>query len=232
MGSFQDRVVLITGGSRGIGFSTAQAFLHSGAKVVICSRDLENLAKAQKELQKMGEVLALTCDVRDYSLVENVVDNVIKKYERIDILVNNAGVAWSGEFAKEYVGSIDDIIDVNVKGVLYMSRVVLPQMISQGEGVIVNLSSGAGRTGSPSIATYSASKFAVNGFTESLAGEVDDNGIRVYAVCAGAVATDMQKELSGGPYGMPPEEVAGQILELCGPNPPISSGECLEVFSF
>ncbi|MCL5783818.1 MAG: SDR family oxidoreductase [Patescibacteria group bacterium] len=227
---FKGQSVIVTGGSRGIGLATARAFLEAGAKVAIGSPNLENLAKAQEELEKLGEVLSLILDVRDYKLVENFVGHVIEKFGSIDVLVNNAGIAWSGEFIHQYLESIDNIIDVNVKGVIYMTKAVLPKMMEQHQGKIINVSSGAGKTGVPLIAVYSASKFAELGFTQSLAGEVDELGIKVYAICPGAVTTDMQQEISGEKRGISPEKVAQKILDLASPNPPIEIGNCLEVY--
>lgn len=248
------KVVLITGGSRGIGFATAKMFLESGAKVSYCGVKDENVKKsrldlarldstrqakrarldlakrAEKELGRVGDTIAIKADVRNYKEVSELVDKTIKKFGRIDILVNNAGVAWSGEFANEEVENMDELVDVNVKGVLYTARAVLPQMTKQGGGVIINVSSGAGKSGISHLATYSATKFAVVGFTEALAGEVGKSNIRVYAICPGSVATDMIEEITGRKIGMPPEKIARKILDLAGPNPPISPGECLEVY--
>jgi 3-oxoacyl-[acyl-carrier protein] reductase len=95
---------------------------------------------------------------------------------------------------------------------------------------VINLSSGAGHSGIPGLAGYCASKFAVNGFTEALAGEVGDAGVGVYAVCPGRVATDMQEVVSGRRQGLPPERIAEAVMALLGPRPPIRPGQCLDVF--
>lgn len=225
-----DRAVLITGGSRGIGFRTAEAFLKEGDRVSICSKDKEGLGKAREELSKEGEVFAMQADVRSYEEVEQWVEASFKEFGRIDVLVNNAGVAWSGQFIDEEKKSMDRTVDVNVKGVLYGARAVLPYMLREENGIIINISSGAGKSGIPGIATYSATKFAVVGFTEALAGEVGGRGVRVYAVCPGAVATDMQKDVSGRKVGISPKRVAEKIVSLTGKNPPVSPGECLTVY--
>lgn len=226
----KDKVVLITGGSRGIGFATAKAFLEEGAKVAFFSKNPQNVEKAKNELSQLGEVLALRTDVRNFGEVKTFVDKVIKKFGRIDVLDNNAGIAWSGDFANQEVEETDRAIDTNIKGVLYTTHAVLPQMIKQGSGTIINISSGAGLHGIQGLATYSASKFAVIGFTAALAKEVKDLGIKVFAVCPGRVATDMQVDISGAKIGMSPERVAGKILKLAGPNPRLRSGGCLKVY--
>ncbi len=230
-GYFKDKVVLVTGGSRGIGFATAKLFGEGGARIAICSRNKESLDEAEEDLNNLiPDVFAGLADVRDFNQMERLVEEVKKRYGKIDILVNNAGVAWLGNFAEEDKESLDEIIDTNVKGVLYTARIVLPIMIKQKSGVIINVSSGAGLRGIPLLSTYCASKFAVVGFTQSLAQEVEDINIGVYAICPGAVATDMQKIISGKQVGIPSEKVAEDILRLAGPQPPINSGECSEIY--
>lgn len=224
------KVALITGGSRGIGYATARAFLDAGARVALTARDPARLMAAATELRAQGEVMASAGDVRRPAEVHSVVTAVLAHYRAIDVLVNNAGVAWTGAFVEQDLGSVDAAIDVNLKGVLYMTQAVLPHMLRQGRGVIINVASGAGRTGFAGLAAYCASKFGVVGFTESLAGEVGAAGVRVYAVCPGAVATDMQREVSGAPVGMRPERVAEQIVALAGPHPRIDAGGCVEDF--
>jgi len=218
-----DQTVLITGGTRGIGYATAQAFLAQGANVALCGTNPVNLKAAQHQL----EALAVRADVSDPEQVQSFVQQARERFGRIDVLVNNAGVAWSGDFADEPYESIARQIDVNVKGVLYTARAVLPLMLKQGSGVIINISSGAGLTGFAGIATYSASKFAVVGFTEALDQEVSGRGIRVYGVCPGRVATDMQQAYAGKKIGMPPEQVAKRIVELAGPKPRARTGTCV-----
>jgi 3-oxoacyl-[acyl-carrier protein] reductase len=227
---FKGKVALITGGSRGIGFATASAFGRAGAQVAIFSKNQESLDTAIEDLNEIGDVFGRLVDIRDYEETKDFVGQVIDRYHRIDFLINNAGVAWIGDFVDEDKENIDELIDTNVKGVLYATKIVLPGMIGQRNGVIINISSGAGLAGISTLATYCTTKFGVVGFTQSLAREVDRHGIRVYAVCPGAVATDMQKLISGMRLGIPPEKVAGKILELAGPNPEIEVGNCLKVF--
>ncbi len=224
------KVVLITGGSRGIGYATARAFLVSGARVAIIAQDPARLDAAAAQLRSLGEVRAHPADVRREADVRAAVAAVLAHYGTVDVLVNNAGVAWTGAFTEQERASIDATIDVNLKGVLYMTHAVLPQMLRQGRGVVINVASGAGRTGFAGLASYCASKFGVVGFTESLAGEVGTAGVRVYAVCPGAVATDMQREVGGGRVGIAPERVAATIVALAGVQPPIDVGGCVEDF--
>lgn len=202
------RTVLITGGSRGIGYATAKAFLERGAQVAICSLDHARLAHAEEHLRPLGDLFAHTADVTAPVQIHELVSKTIRHFGKIDVLVNSAGRAWRGDFVHQDLRSVGKDIDVNVKGVLFVTRVVLPHMLEKRSGVIINLSSGLGLAGAAGFAGYCASKFAVVGFTESLAQEVERAGVRVFAVCPGRVATDMQAEIAGRRMGMPPEELA------------------------
>ncbi|MGH8644462.1 MAG: SDR family oxidoreductase [Gammaproteobacteria bacterium] len=210
-----------------MGLATARAFLEQGARIGICGFDPERLLEARKALEGLGEAETVVAGVRFIGQIRAFVERVIVRFGTVDVLVNNAGRASVGRFAEEEPGSIDAVIDVNVKGVLYATRVVLPHMLRQGRGVIINVSSGAGLTGFPEIVTYCASKFAVVGFTEALAQELRGTGVQVYGLCPGRVATDMQQQYSGRKIGMPPERVAEAILQLAGRCPPVASGRCM-----
>jgi 3-oxoacyl-[acyl-carrier protein] reductase len=221
------KAVVITGGSRGIGFASARAFLERGARVAFCGLDEARLRAAERALGELGEVAAWRADVGNYADVASFIGNALAWADRIDVLVNNAGQVWRGDFAAQTEPDIDRVIDVNVKGVMYATHALLPYFLSRRQGTIVNLASGAGLVGLPGVATYCASKFAVVGFTQSLAAEASGYGVSVYAVCPGQVATDMQVEYSGARVGMPPERVADAIVALAGPEAPIAPGECL-----
>lgn len=208
------KIVIVTGGSRGIGFATAQAFLGAGARVAICARDPACLKEAESRLGGGQRLLARAADVSDAAQVWAFVDEVVRVLGPVEVLVNNAGIASVGPFAKQPAESISAVVDVNLKGVMYVTRAVLPVMIARREGAIVNISSGAGLSGFPDIVSYCATKFGVVGFSEALDQEVLGSGVRVHALCPGAVATDMQVQYSGAKVGMPPEKVARRILEL------------------
>lgn len=211
---FSDKKILITGGSRGIGLATTQAFLQHGAQVAICATRRTTLIDTKNRLSAFGQVMAEVVDVRDRQQVEHFVYEVQRRFGGIDILVNNAGILWVGNFCDQEHESIDALIDVNIKGVMYTTRTVLPYMIEKKCGVIVNISSGAGLTGFKQLVSYCTSKFAVVGFSQSLDQETRSKGIRVYALCPGRVATDMQVQYAGAKIGMPPEKVAEKILHL------------------
>jgi 3-oxoacyl-[acyl-carrier protein] reductase len=225
-----DRVVLITGASRGIGYATASAALQAGARVVMGAQTPERLERAASELAALGEVAQRAIDVADYGDMAAFTELALTRFGRADVLVNDAGVAWAGPFAEMPPAEIEATVDVNVGGVLNATRAVLPPMLARGTGTVINISSGAGHAGIGGLAAYCASKFAVNGFTEALAEEVGDAGLGVYAVCPGRVATDMQETVSGRRQGLPPERIAEAVLDLLGPRPPVRPGQCVDVF--
>ena len=227
---FKGQVVLITGGSRGIGYSTAEAFLARGAQVAICALDEDRLATSLAQLAKLGDVAGWRADVADYDAVKELVRRTLERFGRIDVLVNNAARLAVGNFAEQDRSAIDEIIDVNVKGTLYVTRAVLPQMLARGSGCVINTSSSLGTFGMARVAAYCASKFALVGFTQSLAQEVNESGVRIYGMTLSMSATDMQVQFSGYRQGMPPEIVAEEILLLAGPNPPIETGACLDTY--
>src|SRR5256885_14439088 len=123
---FSNRVVVITGGSRGIGYATAHAFLTHGATVAFCATDSTRLQQATRTLRQLGTVEAMVADVRDYEQSARFVGHVLQRFEKVDVLVNNAGRVWSGDFATQPHAAIDEILDANLKGALYLTRLVLP----------------------------------------------------------------------------------------------------------
>lgn len=228
--AFTGQVVLITGGSRGIGYAAAEAFLRQGARVAICAQDEARLAKALENLSQLGEVVGWPADVADSGAMAELVRRTLERFGRIDVLVNNAARLAVSNFAEQELAAMDKIIDVNLKGTLYATRAVLPHLLTQGSGCVINVSSSLGTYGMPRAAVYSASKFALVGFTEALAEEMKDTGVRVYGMTLSMAATDMQEQFSGYRQGMPPEMVAEEMLLLAGPNPPIRSGTCLDTY--
>lgn len=193
---FMDKVVIVTGGSRGIGFATVEAFLREGATVVLCASRQETADKAVAKLQETypdAKVEGIWPALDQYEDVKAAFDKVAEKYGRIDVLVNNAGVSESTPFTAYTEDTFDKVMDLNVKGTFNCSRAVTEVMEKQGSGVILNTSSMVSISGQPSGVAYPTSKFAVNGFTLSLARELGPKGIRVNAVAPGITETDMMK---------------------------------------
>ncbi len=193
---FMDKVVIVTGGSRGIGFATVEAFLQEGATVVLCASRQETADKAVAKLKEAypdAKVEGIWPALDHYGDVKDAFDKVTEKYGRIDVLVNNAGISESTPFAAYTEDTFDKVMDLNVKGTFNCSRVAAEVMEKQGSGVILNTSSMVSISGQPSGVAYPTSKFAVNGFTLSLARELGPKGIRVNAVAPGITETDMMK---------------------------------------
>ena len=192
----QNKVTIITGGSRGIGFATAQRFLQEGAKVIITASSPATARKAADKLQKEfpnSVVAGISPDLTQYSSVKEAFDQVAEQYGAIDILVNNAGVSESTPLSAYTEELFDKVMDLNVKGVYNATRAVVDAMAERGSGVILNTSSMVSIYGQPSGFAYPTSKFAVNGMTVSWARELGPKGIRVNAVAPGITETDMMK---------------------------------------
>ena len=192
----KDQVAVITGGSRGIGFATADRFLKEGAKVVITASSPETVQKAVAKLQQLhpqGQILGISPNLADYKSVQEAFEQVVERFGEVDILVNNAGVSESTPFLNYTEEKFDQVMDLNVKGVFNATRVAAELMAKKGKGVILTTSSMVSISGQPSGLAYPTSKFAVNGLTVSLARELGPKGIRVNAVAPGITETDMMK---------------------------------------
>lgn len=192
----KDKVAIITGGSRGIGYATAEAFLREGATVVITASTKESADKAVAKLKEKYPNSRIGGISPDLSSLQSVRDNfriVSDVYGCVDILVNNAGVSASTPFTEYTEEDFDKVMDLNVKGVFNATRAASECMVARGKGVILSTSSMVSIYGQPSGIAYPASKFAVNGLTVSLARELGPKGIRVNAVAPGITETDMMK---------------------------------------
>lgn len=194
----ENKVAVVTGGSRGIGYATVEAFIREGAKVVLCASRQETADTAVsklKEAYRDAAVEGIWPDLSDYGAVKAAFDAIVEKYGRIDILVNNAGVSESTPFVDYTAEKFEKVMDLNVKGVFNCSRAVSESMVAAGSGVILNTSSMVSQYGQPAGIAYPTSKFAVNGFTLSLARELGPKGIRVNAVAPGITYTDMMRSV-------------------------------------
>ena len=192
----QNQVAIITGGSRGIGFATVQAFLREGATVILAASSPNSAEKAVskiKETNPDAKIAGISPNLGDLQSVREAFQKVAEEYGTIDILVNNAGVSESTPFENYTEETFNKVMDLNVKGVFNATKAATEIMIPKGKGVILSTSSMVSITGQPSGFAYPASKFAVNGFTVSLARELGPKGIRVNAVAPGITETDMMK---------------------------------------
>ena len=192
---FQNKVVLITGASVGIGKATAIEFAKQGATLCLADLDYTALQTVEKELLALSAAVSIyRCDVSDEAEVRDMVADALKKYQKIDVLVNNAGL-WRGSAPFVETDSADwkRRIDVNILGLMYCTHAVLPNMIQNRYGRIINLGSVAGYYGNKNMAAYSMTKGAVSAFTKALAKEVAADGITVNNVVPGSVRNEGAK---------------------------------------
>ena len=191
-----NKIAIVTGGSRGIGYATVERFLQEGATVILAASSEASAQKAVTRLKAKypnANIAGISPDLTDLQSVRTIFNNVSKEYGGIDILVNNAGISERTPFDHYTDELFDNVMDLNVKGVFNATRAAVEHMEQRGKGVILNTSSMVSLTGQPSGLAYPTSKFAVNGMTVSLARELGPKGIRVNAVAPGIIETDMMK---------------------------------------
>jgi 3-hydroxy acid dehydrogenase/malonic semialdehyde reductase len=213
----------ITGATSGIGKATAEIFAKNNIRLILCGRRAVRLEKIQQELSKLTEVTTLQFDISKRSEVENAIASLPEKFKKVDILINNAGNAHGLSTIQE--GDIDDwdaMLDINVKGLLYVSKAIFPQMISRNNGFIVNIGSIAGKEVYPNGNVYCASKYAVDALNKSMRIDLNKHNIRVAAIHPGAVETEFSevrfkgdsekaKSVYTGYKALQPEDIADII---------------------
>lgn len=214
-GLLENQIALITGGSRGIGYAVAEAYLREGAKGVICGRDEVQLRKAEAGLASLGEVMAVLCDVSDLDQVDAMVAQAIDRFGRIDILVNNAGISMT--YGR--VGEIDPkrwayVIAVNLVGTFNCCHSVIPHMLKQGKGKIFNLKGYGADFPSPRVTAYGATKAAIVAFTRSLAREYKGTGVTANIFSPGMVKTDLLMSGDATDEGRPHREKVGWFIDM------------------
>lgn len=241
--SINNKVVIVTGGTRGIGFATVKAFLDNGAKVALCGSREETVNKALTELKAMSsnyEVLGFYPDLLKISEIESMMDEIENKWGKIDILINNAGISDNVSIYAQDDKHFEKVIDINVKAVFNCTKIAAEKMRKNKYGVILNTSSIVSINGQKTGVGYPTSKFAVNGITKSLARELGKDGIRVNAVAPGIIATDMVAALDQNmikameanvPVGRlgEPEDIANAFLFLASDMASYISGAILSV---
>jgi NAD(P)-dependent dehydrogenase (short-subunit alcohol dehydrogenase family) len=213
---------LVTGSGRGIGKEIAVLLAAKGLNVIVCSRtqtEIDNVLREIKSLEG-GNAMGKRCDVSIASDVNNLVEEVLKKYGRIDVLINNAGISYVKKLIDTTEKEWDQTLDINLKGPFLLCKASVPHMMKNNLGVIINVSSGAGKVGFEDISAYCASKFGLMGLTESLTWEVANYNIRVMTICPGEVATKMQENVDSSYYQsnkdnmIQPKTVAEKIVEM------------------
>src|SRR5437588_4502258 len=206
--TFEGKVALVTGGTSGIGETTAIEFARAGAKVVLSGRREKEGAQVVAEIKKLGgDAAFVRADVAKDADVKAMVKFAVDKFGRLDIAFNNAGVEWKGPLEQATEAEYRRIFDINVWGVLNSMRHEIPVMLKNGGGAIVNTSSVAGHVGLAQVSVYIASKHAVEGLTKSVALEFAKQNIRINAVAPGVIATEMFDRFAG-------DELRDQIVSI------------------
>ncbi len=240
---FQDAVVLVTGGSRGIGLAIAQRFAEEGARVVIAARNRVRGQQVAEQLQQQGaRVDFIGADVTQRDQAEALIVQVIERFGCIDVLVNNAGAHEKAPFTDESEDLWQRMFRINVLGTVFPSQAAVRHMRARGRGSIVHVASKAGVVGEPGHAAYSAAKGAIIALTRAMAVELARDGIRVNAVCPGPVVTDMlleaipaeeqRRQLAAqAPLGRlgQPLDIAGAVLFLASDESAWCTGQALSI---
>ncbi len=214
---FKNKVVVITGGSEGIGRALVELFLSKGAKVATCGRNFDKLYQLQS--QNAGKsLLTHSADVSVEQDCNSFINLVLKNYQTIDLLINNAGLSMRAEFEEVSMDTMRRLMDVNFWGAVYCTKFALPAIL-KSKGTIVSVSSIAGFRGLPGRSGYSASKYALNGWMESLRTELLETGVNVLWVCPGFTSSNIRNtalDKSGLPQGESPlDEKKLMPAELC-----------------
>lgn len=216
--NIENKVAIITGGTKGIGYAIAETLLKNGANVFICARDKVEIKRALERLSEHGKVDGEICDVRSEAQVEMMLKECLRIFGGVDILVNNAGVGYFGETVEEMSpDKFRQILETNLFGVFYTCHHAIPLIKErEGGGYIINISSLAGQNPHPKMAAYNASKFALNGFTEALMQEVRHDDIKVSYICPGSVNTEFggDEVSSEKAWQLQSEDIAQTVLDL------------------
>lgn len=232
----KDKVAIITGAAKGIGFATAKRFAEEGAKVMIADISMEAVKTAAAQIPNAE---AFVVNVTDRASIQIALDQILERHGQIDILINNAGITQDARLIKMTEAQFDAVIDVNLKGVFNCTQLVVPHMLEKGKGAVVNASSVVGIYGNFGQTNYSATKFGVIGFTKTWARELGAKSIRVNAVCPGFISTEMVKAMPDnilqdiekrswlGRLGTP-EEMANVYLFLASDEASYVNGVALE----
>ena len=185
-------IVIITGGTKGLGRASVKKWLAEGWNVATCARDEADLALLESEMNSPC-LMTQALDVTDANAVHGFVERVMGRWSRVDVLINNASILGPRTTIEEYPEDVwREVMETNVNGVFYFAKAVLRPVLEARSGVIINVSSGAAVTGRPRWGAYTASKFALEGFTQVLRSEVIDRGIRIHAFDPGAMQTTMR----------------------------------------
>jgi len=227
MSSLQGKTVLVTGGTRGIGFSIAKALLGQGARVAITGRSQEGLDRAVSQLGRDAQ--GLVADLSIPGAADQLAQTAQTALGRVDILVNNAGGLHVGTLEQTRTDDFRAMLELNLTAPFALIRALVPSMVQRREGRVINISSISGTLGTPRLSAYCASKWGLNGLTRALAEELKGTGVLMAAVLPGSVDTQMLKEAGFTP-AMQPSAVAEVVRFLCSDAPVAMQGSLVEVF--
>ncbi len=218
----ENKIALITGAGQGIGKAIAFALAGEGAFTVLLDRNKDALERVRSEIEGMGGKAALSlCDLREETQIYSAVEKVLKEYGRIDILINNAAISVEMPFLKMPQEVFDEQFSVDFRAPMLLLRLVLPSMMENKSGTVVNISAAAGERGGAGACAYASAKAALTNLTKSVGEEVKGGGVRINCVCPGPVDTEMFQKSSIREYEMKhggditsPEAVANTVLYL------------------
>lgn len=219
--NLENKIAVVTGGTKGIGRAIAESLLKSGATVFICARDKSELQRALEKLSEYGQVDGEICDVRSEDQVRMMLDECERVFGGVDILVNNAGIGIIGKTVEEMSGDeFRQTLETNLFGVFYACHHAIPLMKKRGGGYIINISSLAGQNAHPKMAAYNASKFGLNGFSDALMQEVRADNTKVSVICPGSVNTYFggDEPTDDKSWQLQPEDIAQTVLNLLNMN--------------
>ena len=217
-----DKVAVVTGGTKGIGFAIAESLAKAGASVFVCGRHEADVGSAVRKLSANGRSAGDVCDVRDGDQVRKMLDECGRTFGGVDILVNNAGIGVFGKTVEETTpDEFRQTLETNLFGVFYACHHAIPMLKKRGGGYIINISSLAGQNAHPKMAAYNASKFGLNGFSEALMQEVRHDCIKVSYICPGSVNTyfggDTPSDAKA--WQLQPDDIAQVVMDLLTMNP-------------
>jgi len=216
LGNFMSQVVLVTGGTRGIGRAIAAELIKAGATVAITGTTADGVVSAEHALNAAGKVIGIVCDVRDPGSAQRAVETVVARFGGLDVVINSAGVGVGAPVAQMSNEEWDRIIGTNLTGVFNVCKAAIPHLRERGAGWIVNISSLSSTGPFPGGAAYVASKAGVNAFSDALMQELREDNIRVTTVLPGSVATGFNNREpgAGADWKLLPEDVAHAVVDL------------------
>lgn len=212
----QNKIAVVTGGTKGIGRAIAESLLREGAKVFVCARNRDDLRQAVSELGQLGSVEGEQCDMRSFEQVKMMLDECESKFGGVDILVNNAGIGAFSSVEETKPEDFRAVLETNLFGVFYACHEVIPRMRRRGGGYIINISSLAGTNAHPKMGAYNASKFGLNGFSEAMMQEVRQDNIKVSYIMPGSVDTEFggDRRVADTGWQLQSADIAQVVVDL------------------